>query len=307
MGGVMKSEPNEIGCRIHGVDVNAMSEGQLQELKQALYRNRIVVLKDQSIDERGFCDFARRFGFPEPYLQGNYHHPEYPLIFVSSNIKQNGRPMGVARTGGYWHSDTSFEPTPKVITMLLPKVLPAKSPRTTRFIDMSAVYAALPEAVRTKIENAEFIHSGRWRYKVRPEDAGLDISEILELIDHHAPPVRHPAVLVHPYTGDRAVYGTRGFTVGIAGMTGDESTALLTSIFDLAESPRFVREVQWVMGDLIIWDNRYLAHSSGRKKAIGENIHEEVKKEEETMMYRITLRDGYPLSASPADAQAVTR
>ena len=36
------------------------------------------------------------------------------MIFVSSNVKQDGKQIGVARTGGYWHSDTSFEKEPKV-------------------------------------------------------------------------------------------------------------------------------------------------------------------------------------------------
>ena len=47
---------------------------------------------------------------------------------------------------------------------------------------------------------------------------------------------------------------------------------------------------------MIIWDNRFLAHSSGRKKAPTDDIHVEVSKEEETMMYRITLKDGLPLT-----------
>jgi taurine dioxygenase len=295
---LMRTEPNQIGCSVFDVDANTANPAQLAQLKELLYSNRIVVLKNQSVGDAQFCDFAHRFGYPEPYLQGNYHHPEYPLIFVSSNVKQGGKQVGVPRTGGYWHSDTAFEKQPKVITMLMPKVLPQTSPRSTRFIDMCAVYQALPEATKAQLEGAEFMHSGRWRYKVRAEDAGLDITEILELIDYHAPPVRHPAVLVHPYTGEKILYGTRGFTVGVADRSLDESAALLREIFDFAETPRFIREIRWSMGDLIIWDNRFLAHSSGRKKAPTDNIHEEVRKEEETMMYRITLRDEFPLCAS---------
>jgi taurine dioxygenase len=142
----MKIEPNEIGCSVFGVDVNTLQPVELDEVKDVLYRNRIIVLKNQTVSEQGFCDFAHHFGFPDPYLQGNYHHPEYPLIFVSSNVKRDGKQIGVARTGGYWHSDTSFEKEPKVITMLLPQVLPQKSLRTTRFIAMSAVYSASPRS-----------------------------------------------------------------------------------------------------------------------------------------------------------------
>ena len=159
---------------------------------------------------RKYCDFAKRFGFPVPYLQANYHHPEFPLIFVSSNVKKDGKQIGVARTGGYWHSDTSFEKEPKTLTMLMPKVLPRTHPRTTRFIDMAEVYAALPQATKDKLAGAEFIHSGRYRYKVRPENLGMDIFEIFQRVDGFAPPVRHLAVIEHPYTKENILYAKPG-------------------------------------------------------------------------------------------------
>lgn len=284
----MRTERIDIGCSIRGVDARTLAGPEMDAIKEALYRNRLIVLKDQSLTEQEYCDFAARFGRPVPYLQENYRHPDFPLIFVSSNVKKDGRQIGVPRTGGYWHSDTSFEAEPKVITMLMPKVLPQRFPRTTRFIDMAEVLAALPQATRERLAGAELVHSGRWRYKVRPQDVGADIHEILQMIDSVAPPVRHPAVIEHPYTKEKVLYANRGFTVGIAGWPTDEGARLLGDIFDLAESARFVREVRWSMGDVIIWDNRFLAHSSGRNPGA----------EEETMMYRITLQDAFPLCAS---------
>ena len=284
----MKTERNQIGCSIFGVEANTLAGPEMQPLKDLLYRNRLIVLKDQVLTDQQYCDFATRFGFPVPYLQANYHHPDFPLIFVSSNVKKGGKQIGVPRTGGYWHSDTAFEKEPKVITMLMPKVLPRSFPRSTRFIDMAEVYAALPQATKDKLDGAQFSHSGRWRYKVRPEDVGMDISEILQMIDNVAPPVLHPAVIEHPHTKERILYANRGFTIGIAGWSTDESAKLLKEIFDFAESERFIKEVRWSMGDIIIWDNRFLSHASGRNDGA----------EEETMMYRITLKDGYPLCAS---------
>src|SRR5258708_3966636 len=134
----MKAEKNDFGCSIRGVDVNAITPAEIKELKDHLYKNRLIVLKDQAVTEQQYCDFANRFGFPVPYLQDNYHHPDFPLIFVSSNVKSDGKPIGVARTGGYWHSDTSFEKEPKILTMLMPKVLPRNHPRSTKFIDNAA-------------------------------------------------------------------------------------------------------------------------------------------------------------------------
>ena len=284
----MKTEKINFGCNVRDVDANTATPAEIAELKDLLYKNRLIVLKDQVVNEQQYCDFANRFGFPVPYLQENYHHPEYPLIFVSSNVKSDGKQIGVPRTGGYWHSDTSFEKEPKVLTMLMPKVLPRSHPRSTKFIDMAAVYAALPQATKDRLSGAELLHSGRFRYKVRPENIGYDIFEILEFIDAFAPPARHPAVIEHPYTKEKVLYANRGFTIGIADRSLDESASLLKEVFDLAETDRFVSEVRWSMGDIIIGDNRFLCHTSGRNSG----------PEEETMMYRITLRDDFPLCAS---------
>ena len=291
----MQTKRLDIGCSIHGVDAKTLSASQLLKIKDLLYKNRLIVLKDQSLTEQEYCDFAHRVGYPVPYLQENYHHPQYPLIFVSSNVKSQGKQIGVARTGGYWHSDTSFEPDPKFITMLMPKVLPKTVARSTRFIDMAEVYAALPEATKVRLAGTQFQHSGRMRFKIRPDCVGLDIFEILSLIDQQSPPVIHPGVIEHPYTKEKVIYGNRGFTMGIANRSLDESASLLREIFDFAETDRFVREVQWSMGDIIIWDNRFLQHSSGRNPG----------PEEETMMYRITLQDGMPLCASQITEAAV--
>src|SRR5215210_2680481 len=129
---LMKTALLDIGCSVTGVDAAKATKSQLKQLRDLLYKNRLIVLKDQNLDEQAYCDFAKRVGNPVPYLQDNYHHPEFPLIFVSSNVKSEGKQIGVARTGGYWHSDTSFEPDPKFITMLMPKVLPKTAARSTR-------------------------------------------------------------------------------------------------------------------------------------------------------------------------------
>ena len=91
------------------------------------------------------------------------------------------------------------------------------------------------------------------------------------------------------------IYGNRGFTIGIADRSLDESAELLKEIFDFAETDRFVKEVRWSMGDIIVWDNRFLSHTSGRNSG----------PEEETMMHRITLRDDFPLCASQMAEKAV--
>jgi len=287
---------HQVGVRITGLDTR--TGGDMHAVIAQLHRHKLVILKDQQLNEQQFCDLSRALGDPVPYLQQNYHHPDHPLIFVSSNIKKDGRSMGVARTGGYWHSDTSFLASPVPLTLLYPQVIPTQSRRTTLFIDMERVYGAMPVSMRTRLDSARFIHSGKWKYKVRKEDVGLDLSEILALIHQVQPPVLHPAVITHPATGARMLYGSRGFTVGIEGWSSDEAEAFLDEVFTFAERPEFIEEFQWELGDIILWDNRCFAHKAGRLAHANDPVKGDIQTEEETLVYRIILNDRLPLSAS---------
>jgi taurine dioxygenase len=287
-------ENSQLGIKVTGFDAR---KPDVAEIRKLLYAHKIVVLKHQSLTEQGFCDFSHALGTPVPYLQSNYHHPEYPLIFVSSNLKKDGKKMGVARTGGYWHSDTAFLEEPIPLTLLYPRVIPQNSRRTTLFIDLEQAYQAMPHALQRRLEGLQFIHSGKWKYKVRPEDAGLDLSEILQMIDKVQPPVVHPAVITHPVTGRKMLYITRGFTVGVDGLGEDAGSALLKEVLDFVEQARFITEFQWELGDMILWDNRFLAHKAGRLARANDPVSGNIAEEEDTQVYRIIIQDGHPLSA----------
>lgn len=287
-----------VGAEVSGFD--AKHPDGLARLKELLYAHKLVVLKDQALSEQEFCDFSSAFGEPVPYLQENYHHSKYPLIFVSSNVKKDGQEIGVARTGGYWHSDTSFLQDPVPLTMLYPQVIPQNSRRTTMFIDMQGVYESMPAALRARLDGLNFVHSGKWRFKVRKQDVGLDLTEILQMIHAVQPPVIHPAVITHPFTGAKVLYGSRGFTIGVQGLGSDEGQALLDEVFDFAEQPQFIREFQWSLGDVIVWDNRFFAHKAGRLPSANDPVGGKLAAEEETLVYRIIIRDGQALSAPAA-------
>ena len=172
--------------------------------------------------------------------------------------------------------------------MLMPKVLPEKLRALHPLHRHGRRLRGAAAAIKNKLAGREFMHTGKMRYKVRTQDAGYDIFEILATIDQLCPAVRHPAVIEHPYTKEKVIYGNRGFTLGIADASLDESARLLKRDLRFRRDAPLRKEVQWSMGDVIIWDNRFLGHTSGRNEGL----------EEETMMYRITLQDGMPLCAS---------
>lgn len=40
--------------------------------------------------------FARRFGIPEPHVIARFHHPGFADIPILSNVRRDGRPIGLA-------------------------------------------------------------------------------------------------------------------------------------------------------------------------------------------------------------------
>ena len=228
----MQTEKLGIGISIRGIDANVATAAEMSTIKDLLYKNRLIVLKDQAVSEQQYCNFANRFGFPVPYLQENYRHPDFPLIFVSSNVKSKGQQIGVPRTGGYWHSDTSFEREPKVITMLMPKVLPPTTPAAP---GSSTWRPSMPSCPGHQGE------AGRRRAAAQRPLSLQDPPRQRRLRHLRDPagdrrlraPVRHPAVIEHPYTKERVLYANSGFTIGIADRSLDKSAAILREVFAL--------------------------------------------------------------------------
>ena len=259
----MRMAPLNIGCSIQDAYAAKASTPEIKTLKDLLYRNRLIVLKDQSLDEQQYCEFAHRFGSPVPYLQDNYHHPDFPLIFVSSNVKKDGKQIGVPRTGGYWHSDTSFEAEPKFITMLMPKVLPKTVARSTRFIDMAEVYAALPRRPRTGSPAPSSCTAAACASRSAPTASASTSSRSSTLIDQARRPSRTRR--------DRApLHARRRCSTATAASPSASPTGRSTSPPSLlARDLRLRRERPlrprgaWSMGDIIIWDNRFLRTPPG--------------------------------------------
>jgi taurine dioxygenase len=284
---ITEAMPGHIGAEIKGIDITELEAGSpvIKRIRDLLYTNKLVVLRDQDLTPEEYVDFTRKLGRPQVYFQPQYHHPDHAEIFVSSNVVEaDGKRLGVSGTGRYWHTDCQFEKTPLSFTSVYPLVFP-KSARETSYIDMSRVYENLPSDLRKKVdtENAAFIHEGQMRYKVQASDIDRSLRELLDRINEEVPPVRHPAVIKHPVTGTKILYASSGFTTKFVGLNYEDNQRFMKAIFDFSEQPEFVHTHHWEEGDLIIWDNRYLNHKASTTKP-GEL----------SKSYRIGIYDAFP-------------
>ncbi|QSJ14935.1 TauD/TfdA family dioxygenase [Nostoc sp. UHCC 0702] len=283
---INKADSESIGAEIVDVDVAYITKEEINIIKKLVYEYKLVVFRGQNIDDDQYIEFAKKIGTPQIYPQDNYHHPDYPEIFVSSNVAKDGKKFGVPGTGRYWHTDCAFLDEPLPLTMLYPQVLP-KSIRETYYIDMQQVYKKLPQNFKSYIDGKYMVHEAKWRYKVQEWDIDKAIIDILSDFEKKFPPVKHPAVIKHPATHEQILYINQGFTTGIKGLDSETSQELLQELFLFIERDEHIHTHTWKEGDILLWDNRTLNHKASS-----------VPKGEKSVSYRIGIYDGLPFYIS---------
>ena len=117
-----------------------------------------------------------------------------------------------------------------------------KNPLTggdTEFADMVAAYEALPKPMKRRIADLNGIHAvsklKNRRVQVSPRRSdGMDFYERQKAI----PDQIWPLVRTHPVTGQKALYLSPRFTIGIQGMSGTEADGILDTLFAHQNSRR---------------------------------------------------------------------
>jgi len=121
----------------------------------------------------------------------------------------------------------------------------------TEFASAAAAWDALPESVRQRIDGLRVVFDFAARKRAFPPTQAE--------IDRY-PPVRHPLVRTHPYTGRKCLYVMRDDCTGIEGIEPAEAEALIAALADHIVKPAFIYRHQWRPGDLLLWDNCTVQH-----------------------------------------------
>jgi alpha-ketoglutarate-dependent taurine dioxygenase len=283
----MRITPQEgkLGVVVEGFDAPTASADDIETLREVVYLNKIAVLKNQKLSPRQFVALGERMGTVEPYYEPGYHHPEVKEVFVSSNVKENGKQVGVPKTGKFWHSDYQFMPRPFDITLIYPQVVPTKN-RGTYFINLATAYEALSEELKLAVKETTATHSVRRYFKIRPTDVYRPISEIIEEVDAKTPPVTSPTTVTHPVTGETLLYISEGFTLSVQDADGTPRPDLLRALLeatgqlDQTFQHENIHLQTFEQGDMLVWDNRSMIHRA---------LHTTTP--EPAVSYRVTVYD----------------
>ena len=265
----MKISPQvgkKFGVVVEGFNAETASAEDIAELKKTVYTNKIAVLKNQDLSPTQFRALGERMGEVGEYYEPIYHHPEVKEVFVSSNVKEeDGRQVGVPKTGKFWHSDYQFMPRPFDLTLIYPQVVPTKN-RGTYFINMAEAYEKLSEEVKLEVKETTATHSVLRYFKIRPTDVYRPISEIIEEVNGKTPAVVSPTAVTHPATGETILYLSEGFTMSVQDADGNDRPDLLAQLLEASGQLDRTYEHENIhlqtfeKGDMLVWDNRTLVH-----------------------------------------------
>lgn len=232
-----------IGAEVSGVDLADVATLPMDDLRAAFVTHKVLVFRDQRLDDRGQRAFAAGFGPLQVFPFGSAVDPAIPEVHAVAT----GGPGPKVANADIWHSDATFMTTPPLGTVLRAVRLPAGG-GDTLFSDTTAAYDALSGPVRRMVDELTATH-----------DVAGSSAHRKSLHDRF-PPVSHPVVRVHPITGRRALFINRIFTTRIDGLSVREEEALRPLLCDHVQSPDFQCRVRWAPGTLVMWDNRSTQH-----------------------------------------------
>jgi taurine dioxygenase len=247
-----------LGATVTGVDLRELDEATFARIVAAWHEHCVLLLRDQTLSDQELIAFSRRLGDLDwaPVQETGRRFVEgLPEIYIVSNVKVNGEPIGSLGDGeAVWHTDMSYLEVPPKASMLYALEVPPSGGNTS-FCTMYGIYEALPARLKERIAGLKIKHDGTYNSGgyVRQGVAATDDPRT-------SPGAVHPLVCTHPATGRRMLYLGRRRNAYLLGLELAQSEALLDELWGFVERPQFAWEHAWRVGDLVLWDNRCTMH-----------------------------------------------
>lgn len=292
------------GATVKGLTPTDITEADAAALKAGLAEHKILSIPTDGAGPDDFLTIARAFGELEPFFLSAYSLESHPEIYVLSNVRKDGAPIGRDGAGFHWHSDHTFQEKPCSATLLHGVTCPAEG-GDTLFVDMVAAYKRLPDEMKERLEGLKAIHKYQKKEFAFTAERDVDAATAAKIADLKSlrareeasqaksasakasgavPEIAHPIVRTHPVTGEKALYLNEEMTIGVEGMKEDTGRALLRDLAVHATPEDAIVRYKWREGDIVIWDNAATMHSA----TYTDPAHDRV-------MHRLTIKGERPI------------
>ncbi len=245
------------GVEILNIDVRHAKADLRNQLVQLFNQYGALLIRNQNLENpEDMMDLATIFGPPEDHTQKQFTLPGYPKIYLLSNRKKDGRPIGAHFDGVGWHTDYSYIAEPVKQTMVHAIEVPPEGGDTI-IADLCAAYDALSEERKKQLDGLIVHHSYKFFMETREHGRKKLSKEMAE----QNPDVFHPLILTHPENGRKALWVSTGTVKEIVGMPNPEGLQLMDQLVEFATQEKFTYRHKWQVGDVVTWDNRRTLHT----------------------------------------------
>ncbi|MAK81967.1 TauD/TfdA family dioxygenase [Phenylobacterium sp.] len=245
------------GAVVTGLDLSKpLANGVMDEVRQAWADHGVLSFPDQPLSLDQLEAVTLQFGpfGVDPFIAPMPGRPNVLELRREPDEK-------ATNFGAGWHSDWSFQPAPPAATLLHGQVIPPVG-GDTLFADCTGAYAALSPVMREMLAPLRAIHSAGRAYGTKGVFARETEKRTMQIIvsEEADKTHTHPLVRTHLVTGEKALFVSPVYTLGIEGMTPAESQAILGFLFAHMTQEAFVFRHRWAKDTLLIWDNRRTIH-----------------------------------------------
>jgi alpha-ketoglutarate-dependent taurine dioxygenase len=240
-----------IGAELLDVDLaQPITPALAAEINDALVEHKVLVVRDQSLDDEAHVRFASIFG---PLTTA---HPTVPSVDGQQNVLEVAG--GEGARANTWHTDVTFVLSPPKATVLRSLVIPEYG-GDTLFANTAAAYLDLPAHLRALADRLYAVHSNEYDYAEHPQFRTEELEEYQKVFTSTRYRTAHPVVRINPDSQTPNLF-IGGFTTGVIGLSKTEGRDVLRLLQSYVTRPENTLRHSWRVGDVVVWDNRATQH-----------------------------------------------
>jgi len=255
-----------LGATVEGLDLAVPLDAKTTDcVLNLLAQYGVLCFPKQTLDAASLKAFAGRFGTLEINVANAFQDDTHPEVMILSNVKEDGKAIGLGDAGQGWHTDMSYSRTIAFANVLYAIRVPRRDGVTlgdTEFANMYAAYEDLPQDLKTRLADATAIHDFNKFWEMMRQRPGCTRPPLTEEQRRRKPPVPHPIFMTHPVSGRKVLYANPGYAIRIEGMAQEESDTVLNFLFEHQLQEKYRYRHKWTEGDVLMWDDIATLHNA---------------------------------------------
>lgn len=251
---------NGIGVTVHEANLSlGLSSSQILHIQELLNRYKVVVFKNQKLNDDQLSEFAFRFG--PPFVPDN----NFPvlgsqdsgnsIVIVGNQANEYSRSY-LGHQEVLPHSDHQWLKCPSSASMLYAVDIHENSAPTVWY-DMVQAFNILDPKTRSIIENLQIVTYNPF-YRPFGSVSAKYVDRNIDIPPGDTFP--HPLIRTHPQTHEKILYLNVAYELEFLGINYDLGSELFSKLKSHVLNLVNKYEHKWNNGDLVFWDNRATIH-----------------------------------------------